>query len=208
MERTTANETILDEKQWNIWAIRTGAIVADAINYSKLINAYLKKNEQPLDRCEEYMNKYTKDEFCDLLLQFYDIKGVITPDKILKAKKRSLDGSESEHDIQVKVCKYLTSKGLKYWAVPNGFVHNSSDKMATVRYIGYMKSEGVRNGVFDMTILLGQGDIAFLELKTPKGKPSEEQLKWKEYFDENNYKNAICKGYDEAVAFIDSLIGE
>lgn len=182
------------------------AIVGQAIEYEKLVAAYLKKNNQSFDGIENYMLKYTKDEFCDLLLQFYDIKGAITPEKILKAKKRTTDGSESEHDIQVKVCKYLTSKGLKYWAVPNGFVHNGSDKMATVRYIGYMKSEGVRNGVFDMTILLGNGDIAFLELKTPKGRPSEEQLKWKKYFDDNNYKNAICKGYDEAVAFIDSLI--
>ena len=198
----------MDEKAYNIWAIRTGAVVADAINYSKLINAYLKKNNQSLDKSEEYMKKYTKDEFCDLLLQFYDIKGNVTPDKILKAKKRTTDMSESEHDIQVKVCKYLTSKGLKYWAVPNGFVHNGADKQATIRYIGYMKAEGVRNGVFDMTILLGKGDIAFLELKTLKGRPSEEQLNWKEYFDKNNYKNAICKGYDEAVAFIDSLLKE
>ena len=43
MERTTANETFLDDKKYNIWAIRAGAIVADAINYNKLINAYLKK---------------------------------------------------------------------------------------------------------------------------------------------------------------------
>lgn len=193
---------------YNVWAIRTMALDATAINYSKLINAYLTKNKQSLDKCEEYMEKYTKDEFCDLLLQFYDIKGDITPDKILNAKKRTTNPSESEHDIQVKVCKYLSSKGLKYWAVPNGFVHNGTDKMATVRYIGYMKAEGVRNGVFDMTILLGKGDIAFLELKTKKGRASEEQLKWKEYFDNNGYKNAICKGYDEAVAFIDSLVGE
>lgn len=178
---------------------------AEAVNYKKLISAYLKKNEQPLNRWEEYMSKYTKDEFCELILQFYDIKGDITPTKILSAKKRSAESSESEHDIQVKVCKYLTAKGFKYWAVPNGFVHNGANKMATVRYINYMKAEGVRNGVFDITILLGNGEIAFLELKTVKGRASDEQLKWKEYFDENGYKNAICKGYDEAVAFIEGL---
>ena len=120
----------MDEKQWNIWAIRTGAIVAEAINYNKLINAYLKKNDQPLDKSEEYMSKYTKDEFCDLLLQFYDIKGVITPEKVLSAKKRTTDGSNlSEYEEQKIFVKWLRDNKIKCAASGNGFVLNTKDNV-------------------------------------------------------------------------------
>lgn len=195
-----------DEKQWNIGAIRLMAVDGKAINYSKLINAYLKKNEQSLDRCEEYMSKYTKDEFCDLLLQFYDIKGVITPDKILKAKKRSLDGSNwSEHDIQKNVCLYLKEHKFMYWAVPNGFIHGGS-ALETAKYINYLKQEGFRSGTFDLTILYGNAQVAFLEIKTKKGKPSDKQLKMRDYLTEKGYKNTIAYGYDECIDFINGLL--
>ena len=206
MECTTANETFLDDKKYNIWAIRTGAIVADAINYNKLINAYLKKNDQPLDKSEEYMSKYTKDEFCDLLLQFYDIKGNITPEKILSAKKRATDPSDwSEHDIQKNVCLYLKEHKFMYWAVPNGFIHGGS-ALETAKYINYLKQEGFRAGTFDMTILYGNAQVAFLEIKTKKGKPSDKQLKMRDYLTEKGYKNTIAYGYDECIDFINGLL--
>ena len=103
-----------------------------------------------------------------------------------------------------KTMEYLKSKKIGHWAVPNGFVHNG-DKIATAKYINYMKSEGVKNGVFDITICYGNGKVAFLEIKTKKGKPSEHQLLWLEWFKNNGYLAKICYGYDECIDFIDSL---
>ena len=110
----------------------------------------------------------------------------------------------SEHDIQVYVCKYIKSKGFRCWAVPNGFVFKG-DKQSTSKYRQYMESEGVTKGVFDLTILLGNGQTAFLEVKTNDGKPSPEQIEWNNYFQENNYKAKICVGLKECIDFIDSL---
>ena len=122
----------------------------------------------------------------------------------MSAKKKMEEKELTEHEIQVAVCKYLKSKKIGHWAVPNGFVHNG-DKIATARYINYMKSEGVKNGVFDITICYGNGKVAFLEIKTKKGKPSEHQLLWLEWFKNNGYLAKICYGYDECIDFIDSL---
>lgn len=175
-------------------------------NYLKKIDAFLKINNLSLDKEKEYFEKYTEAEFDELIRKHYTIKGDINYKSILKAKKKTDKPKETEHDLQVKVCKYLSSKKLKYWAVPNGFVRGGDDKLATARYINYMKAEGVRNGVFDLTILLGCGKVAFLELKTEKGKPSEHQLEWKDYLDSEFYNNAICYGFDEAKIFIDNLL--
>jgi hypothetical protein len=112
---------------------------------------------------------------------------------------------KEEHNIQVQVCDYLDTTPIRYWAVPNGFVAGGSITHRA-RYINYMKAEGMKNGVFDLTLLLGNGQVAFLELKTSKGKPSKAQIEWSHYFDTQGYRHQICYGYDEAKQFIDTLL--
>lgn len=196
----------MNERQWNLDMAKMGALDASVGNYMKLIAAYLKKNNKPLTMIEDYLKKYTKDEFCGLLLQFYDIKGNITPDKIINAKKRTSDTSEwSEHEIQKNVCLYLKKNKFMYWAVPNGFIHGGS-ALETAKYINYLKQEGFRSGTFDLTILYGNIQVAFLEIKTKKGKPSDKQLKMRDYLTGKGYKNTIAYGYDECIDFINGLL--
>lgn len=198
---------MVDEKEWNIWANRTLAVDGRAINLTKKINAYLKKNNIGFDKTIEYLKQYNTEEFDDFIREQYEIKGEVTAEKIMSAKKKTEEKQLNEHDIQVMVCKYLKENKIGHWAVPNGFVHNG-DKIATARYINYMKAEGVKNGVFDITICYGNGKVAFMEIKTPKGRPSEYQLKWLAWFDANGYKAKICYGYDECIEFIESLRSE
>lgn len=110
----------------------------------------------------------------------------------------------SEHEVQKYVCNYLRKKGLKFWAVPNGFVFKGNTE-ETSRYRNYMEQEGVVKGVFDLTILLGNGEVAFLEIKTIHGSPRKEQKEWLEYFKQNGYRAEICVGIGECIAFIDKL---
>lgn len=110
----------------------------------------------------------------------------------------------SEHEVQKYVCNYLRKKGFKFWAVPNGFVFNGSSQEIS-RYRHYMTQEGVTKGVFDLTILLGNGEVAFLEIKTIHGSPRKEQKEWLEYFKQNGYRAEICVGIGECIAFIDKL---
>ena len=54
-------------------------------------------------------------------------------------------------------------------------------------------------------VIMKEGKVGFLEVKTPKGKPSEYQLKWLKWFKDNNFNASICYGYDECIDFIESL---
>ena len=197
----------MDEKRWNIWAIRTGAIVAETINYSKLISAYLKKNDQPLDKSEEYMSKYTKDEFCDLLLQFYDIKGNITPEKILSAKKRSTDGSNlSEYDEQKIFVKWLRDNKIKCSSSGNGFALDTKNNMM---YMAKLKASGLSTGFPDLEVFLGNGKSLYVEMKRKKsGVVSEAQKKWIDWLNDNGYSAKVCKGADEAIEYVKGFLDE
>ena len=174
--------------------------------YCKKIDAYLKLNNRSLDEEGKYFEKYTEDEFDSLIRQHYVIKGDVTPQKILRAKLKTVPSKISEHDIQVELVKYLTKLKIKHFAVPNGFVRGSSDKVENARYINYLKSEGFKNGAPDLVLLPGNSKVFFLELKTESGKPSEFQLEWQQFFNNNNYSYAIAYGLDEAKQFVDSVI--
>lgn len=173
--------------------------------YCKKIDAYLKLNNKSLDEEEKYFNKYTEDEFDKLIREHYTIKGDITPQKILRAKLKSTKKELTEHEIQVAVVKYLSKLKIKCFAVPNGFVRGSSDRVENARYVNYMKSEGLKNGAPDLVLLPGSGKVVFLELKTKKGKPSEYQLEWQQFFNQNQYIYTIAYGFDEAKKIIDLL---
>ena len=198
---------MVDEKHLNLWSYHTLAVDGRAINLTKKINAYLKKNNIGFDKTVDYLKQYNTEEFDDFIREQYEIKGEVTAEKIMSAKKKTEEKQLNEHDIQVMVCKYLKENKIGHWAVPNGFVHNG-DKIATARYINYMKAEGVKNGVFDITICYGNGKVAFMEIKTPKGKPSEYQLNWLSWFEKNGYIAKICYGYEQCIEFIESLRSE
>lgn len=173
--------------------------------YCKKIDAYLKRNGLSLDKEKEYFEKYTEEEFDNLIKQHYNIRGNLTPQNILRAKPKN-QIKETEHDIQVKVVKYLAKLNIKHFAIPNGFVRGSDNRVENARYVNYMKAEGLKNGAPDLVILPGDGKVVFLELKTAKGKPSEYQLEWQEFFDRNGYNYTIIYGYEAAERFIKMLV--
>ena len=209
MEHTRANETILDEKQCNIWAMRYMAMDGHALNYSKLISAYLKKNDQPLDKIEDYMSKYTKDEFCDLLLQFYDIKGNITPEKVLSAKKRSTDGSGdnlSEYEEQKIFVKWLRDNKIKCASSGNGF---ALDTKNNVHYMAKLVASGLSRGFPDLEVFIGNGKSLYIEMKRKKGGVvSEQQKKWIDWLNDNGYSAKVCKGADEAIEYVKGFLDD
>lgn len=173
--------------------------------YCKKIDAYLKLNNRSLDEEEKYFNQYTEDEFDELIRKHYIIKGDVTPQKILKAKLKTEKKELTEHEIQVEVVKYLSKLKIKHFAVPNGFVRGSSDKVENARYINYMKAEGLKNGAPDLVLLPGGGKVFFLELKTGKGKLSEYQLEWQDFFNLHGYVYKVVYGLEEVKAFIDKI---
>lgn len=67
------------------------------------------------------------------------------------------------------------------------------------------KSEGVRAGVPDY-IIVTRSESIFLELKTKKGKPSQEQIEWIMALRATGMIAEVCYGADEAILFINNFI--
>jgi hypothetical protein len=78
---------------------------------------------------------------------------------------------QREDDLQrytVQLLKLNGVRGLVWFAVPNG---EARSKVTGAR----LKALGVRPGVADFALTLPGGRSAYLELKTPAGRPSPEQ---------------------------------
>ena len=167
------------------------------INKQKLVSCYLKKKGIDFSERGIYDNM-SDEELEEMITSEFDVKGDVNWKSLQKAKK--IDSPETEHDIQVKVCKYCKDNRIGHVAIPNGII-NKFD----VKYLSYLRAEGAfKNGMFDM-VIMKEGRVGFLEVKTPKGKPSEYQLKWLKWFKDNNFNASICYGYDECISFIDNL---
>jgi hypothetical protein len=69
--------------------------------------------------------------------------------------------NDVEHQVQKAICDYLDLRGICYWAVPNG----GSRNLMTGKKL---KSEGVKPGVPDLTLILSGGRYLGLEVKKPK----------------------------------------
>lgn len=187
-----------DEKQWNIWAYQTMALDGRCINLTKKINAYLKKNNIGFDKTIEYLKQYNTEEFDDFIREQYEIKGEVTPVKIMSAKKKSEDNIPLEKDEQKRLCKWLKENKIGHFATGIG-VKLGLD----VKYVASLKSQGHYSGIPDLVVLLGNGKMCFVELKRQKGGVvSEEQKKWIDYLNNNGYPAKVCKGADEAIEFI------
>lgn len=102
----------------------------------------------------------------------------------------------SESQIQ-KACvrwfrlQYPQIEGL-FFAVPNGGLREAW----TARI---MHDEGVRAGVADLILLMPSSGYAALaiEMKTPKGRQSEEQKKFQMLCESHKVKYCVCRSFDE-----------
>lgn len=93
--------------------------------------------------------------------------------------------NQEEHKIQVAIVEYLDyalPPDATYWAVPNGgarpqFTTKSGRSFSLEGK--RLKDEGVKSGVADLMILWG-GRLICMEVKTKKGRQSENQKEWEQ----------------------------
>ena len=187
-----------DQKKWNSEIYRIGLYSGFVDRLAKKINAYFAKVGIVNGRTREWLLKYDEDEFDSFIREQYEIKGEVTPLKILNAKKKSEDNIPLEKDEQKRLCKWLKENKIGHFATGLG-VKLGLD----VKYVASLKSQGHYSGIPDLVVLLGNGKICFVELKRQKGGVvSEEQKKWIDYLNNNGYPAKVCKGCDEAIEFI------
>lgn len=190
-----------DEKQFNLWSYQTMALDGRCINLTKKINAYLKKNNIGFDKTIEYLKQYNTEEFDDFIREHYEIKGEVTPVKIMSAKKKTEENIPLEKDEQKAFCKWLKENKIGHFATGLGVKLEQG-----VKYIASLKAQGHYSGIPDVAVLLGNGKMCFVELKRQKGGVvSEEQKKWINYLNNNGYPSKVCKGCKEAIEFVESL---
>lgn len=97
---------------------------------------------------------------------------------------------------------YLRIKGYRFHHSAN---ETGSGKGAVFQGIRN-KQQGVSKGFPDYQIWLKDGTQVYIELKRIKGSStSAEQKEWIKFFQDNGDHARICKGYYEAVQFIQEV---
>ena len=90
---------------------------------------------------------------------------------------------------------YYNAPTVHLVAVPNG-------GKRTLWAARQAKKEGLASGFPDLVALWPARGVAFIELKLPKGKVSDNQTEWLARLDYMGHDSAVCRSVDEAVAFL------
>lgn len=116
-----------------------------------------------------------------------------------------------EHKIQVAICDVLTyglPKGSIFWAVPNG---GSRSKFTAKNGRTFsleakrLKDEGVKPGVSDLMILC-EGRLICLEVKTEKGRQSPAQKEWEREVTAAGGLYRVVRSTDDVRTFLTMVI--
>jgi hypothetical protein len=83
-------------------------------------------------------------------------------------------------------------------------IHIPNEGKRSLRYGKSLKDMGMRAGVFDLFIIMARHGYhgAWIELKSRKGKLSEEQLIFQNDMRQQNYFTVVCYSVDEALETI------
>jgi len=113
----------------------------------------------------------------------------------------------TEFEEQAAFVEYLSllehqGKIQTYTALPNN-LYTKSWKQKTKQ-----KKEGLRPGFPDLCIVTNK-QVVFIEMKRKKGGTlSAYQKEWIASFNNIGIRAKVCKGFDEAKAFIDEILEE
>lgn len=132
---------------------------------------------------------------------------VITP-KIAQAAKPRKKPTQHEHDQQVSFIKWCNVMSLNYpelkliYSNPaGGFRHKKT--------AGMMKAEGQRAGIPDLTLPVARKGFhgMYLEMKTEKGRLSENQENWCQSLILEGYCVFVAYSLNEAIGYVSEYLG-
>lgn len=119
--------------------------------------------------------------------------------------KQRKSHTDKEHQLQVECVKWFR---LQYphlahalFAVPNGGRRDATTGAK-------LKAEGALAGVSDLILLKSNADYGALliEMKTPKGRQSEQQKWWEELITQDRYKYVVCRSVDDFVREVEGYL--
>lgn len=103
-----------------------------------------------------------------------------------------------ESKIQVAIMRYLDAALPPYIRaihVPNG---GKRDAVTGAK----LKREGVKAGFPDILLIKEGGSCALIEVKAGKGRLSEPQKEWSDWFGVRSVPYAVCRGVGDTEAFL------
>lgn len=106
----------------------------------------------------------------------------------------------TEYDEQIAFVRWLEIKGYRFTAIPNStFTKHWNVKMRNMKM-------GVRAGFPDM-VVIAERQFMCIEMKRKTGGSlSKFQKEWIEALERAGIPVAVCKGYEQAVAFVESIV--
>ncbi|MCQ1546755.1 VRR-NUC domain-containing protein [Bacteroides clarus] len=118
-------------------------------------------------------------------------------------KKQTAPQSESQiqHSCLTWFRLQYPSLSFMLFAVPNGELRN-------IVVATKLKRQGVLRGVSDLILLVPKKGFASLciEMKTPKGRQSEEQIKWQREAEKYRNKYVVCHSLPEFMNEVNSYL--
>ena len=105
-------------------------------------------------------------------------------------------GRNDEALIQVKIVKYLQSRGIYFFSVPNEAA--AENKIRQMQLV----SMGLRSGVSDLIMLYPKRSLTFLEVKTQKGKQSDKQKKFESRVCEHGFKYYVVRSVEDVAEIL------
>ena len=108
-----------------------------------------------------------------------------------------------EYNLQKAVCKYLDLKNVLYCGSMGGQYQKFHSQRNKAKATGY-KSGFPDLFIYEISKIEDKiyAGLA-IELKTKKGRPTQNQIEWINKLQERGYYACICKGLNEALEIID-----
>ena len=99
-----------------------------------------------------------------------------------------------ESAIQIQIVNYLHYKNIYFFTVPNEAAGGGRGAMIRMRKL---KKMGLRSGVADLVLLLKGGKTVFLEVKTDKGRQSENQKEFEKEIKKLDFDYYIVRSVED-----------
>jgi len=120
--------------------------------------------------------------------------------KMTKSKKTTQNLTEDQE--QTILATWLTKKGIKFFAIPNGGYRNPMEAVK-------LRRMGVQSGVPDLCIPYAQEPYHGLYIELKRVGPhhvSDAQKYWIDFLQAQGYCAKICIGFDEARIVIEDYL--
>ena len=99
-----------------------------------------------------------------------------------------------EGKIQTAILKYLKARGYFCWRNNNGAVH---DQKMNNGYGGYRSNPSLMKGIPDIILIPDDGIFTGIEVKTPKGKQSADQMLFERRCKRKNAHYYLVRSLDD-----------